>query len=121
MRNECGAMQDFLEAEVSEIPEVLIARLTQVNTFIARSGKLLADAKYVQDAMQAEVYSSYPEAIQKMPATTARNFVNSQTADINYFVNWLDRINRSLVHIGDNMRTQLSFAKEELRLTKSGY
>ena len=36
-------------------------------------------------------------------------------------MNWLDRINRSLVHVGDNLRTQVSYAKEELRLTKSGY
>ena len=56
-----------------------------------------------------------------MPATIASKFITCQNADANYVVNWLDRLNRSLVHIGDNTRTQISFAKEELRLTKNGY
>lgn len=36
-------------------------------------------------------------------------------AEENKIVNWLDRINRTCVHQSDNLRTQLSFEKEQIR------
>ena len=39
----------------------------------------------------------------------------------NQLVVWLDRINRTLVHAGDNIRTQISFAKQDLALQRKGY
>lgn len=82
---------------------------------------LLADAKLIQDNERALLYVEHVEVLKKMAVSTAKSFIESQTGEINYYVNWLDRINRSLVHVGDNIRTQISFAKEELRLNKTGY
>ena len=61
------------------------------------------------------------KAILKMPATIAMKFIASQTVTENYLVNWLDRINRTCTHQSDNIRTQISFAKEQMSLTRRGY
>lgn len=120
-QSECETMQEFLESRASDTPELMLDRLTQLNSYLARSGMLLAEAKLIQDNERALLYVGNADMLKRMPVSTAKAFVESQTGDINYYVNWLDRINRALVHVGDNLRTQVSFAKEELRLNKSGY
>lgn len=120
-QSECETMQEFLESRASDTPELMLDRLTQLNSYLARSGMLLAEAKLIQDNERALLYVGNADMLKRMPVSTAKAFVESQTGEINYYVNWLDRINRALVHVGDNLRTQVSFAKEELRLNKSGY
>ena len=88
---------------------------------MARSGKMLADAKMMQDSAVAAAYAEHTKSILKMPATIAQKFIASQTVDENYLVNWLDRINRTCTHQSDNIRTQISFAKEQMGLTRRGY
>lgn len=114
-------IQDFLEEDFSDDANILVDRLRLINAFLAISGKALADAKLIQDEQTNSLYGQHQNLILKMPATIASKFIASQNADANYVVNWLDRLNRTLVHTGDNIRTQISFAKEELRLTKQGY
>ena len=115
-------IQDFLEEDFEDTDaNILVTRLTNINFYLATSGKALADAKEIQDKQAKIIFAEEIKSISKMPATIASKFITSQNADANYVVNWLDRLNRSLVHIGDNTRTQISFAKEELRLTKQGY
>lgn len=48
-------------------------------------------------------------------------FVAAQSVTANQIVTWLDRINRTLVHAGDNIRTQISFAKQDMALQRKGY
>lgn len=120
-QSECTYMQEFLERDNTDSPEALVERVTKLNVLLARSGKLLADAKLIQDEISADVFISNEATIIKMGATLGRQYVQARTSNINYYVNWLDRLNRAMVHVGDNMRTQISFVKEELRLTKSGY
>lgn len=115
------AIQEFLEQDVSDNPNDLVDRLGTINTFLATSGKALADAKLLQDSKVKELYKNHMNLITGLSATVATKFINAMTDKENYLVNWLDRINRTLVHSGDNIRTQVSFAKEELRLTKQGY
>lgn len=114
-------IQDFLEEDFDENPNILVERLGTINTYLAVSGKALADAKLIQDKKVSGLYSEFNNLIMKMPATIATKFIGSQAYEVNFIVNWFDRINKSLVHTGDNLRTQISYAKEELRLTKNGY
>lgn len=118
---EAQTIQDFLEVTSSDDPAELSWRLSEINTYLARSGKMLADAKLLQDNAVAEIYAQHFKAIQKMPATVVTKFIYAQCANENYLVNWLDRINRACVHQGDNIRTQVSFAKEDMSLTRKGY
>lgn len=118
---EIEEMQSFLEITTSDNPKELIDRLTDINVYMARSGKLLADAKAHQDQVTANVYNEHIDFISRIPATVATKFVSSQCSTANQIVVWLDRINRTLVHAGDNIRTQISFAKQDLALQRKGY
>lgn len=110
---EISEMQDFLEITASDNPTELLSRLTDLNVYLARSGKLLADAKAIQDILTANIFDSKGEYISRLSTTLASKFITSQTATINQIVTWLDRINRTCVHQSDNIRTQISFAKME--------
>lgn len=118
---EIEEMQSFLETTASDNPKELIERLTDINVYLARSGKLLADAKAYQDEVVTNVYSRHIEFISRVPATVAMKFVSAQSVTANQLVTWLDRINRTLVHAGDNIRTQISFAKQDMALQRKGY
>lgn len=121
MIHEIEEMQSFLETTASDNPKELIERLTDINAYLARSGKLLADAKAFQDEVTANVYVSHIEFLSHVPATVAIKFVAAQSVTANQLVTWLDRINRTLVHAGDNIRTQISFAKQDMALQRKGY
>lgn len=121
--SEAQEIQTFLESvpDNNDDPNELSIRLSYLNNYMARSGKMLADAKQMQDLAIAAAYAEHSKAILKMPATIALKFISSQTAEENYLVNWLDRINRTCTHQSDNIRTQISFAKEQMSLTRKGY
>ena len=80
---EIEEMQSFLETTASDNPKELIERLTDINVYLARSGKLLADAKAYQDQVTANVYSQHMEFISRVPATVAIKFVSAQSVTAN--------------------------------------
>ena len=118
---ECLEMQRFLEEVPANDPNVISERLTRTNIYLARSGQLLAMVKQLQDECTNEIFLAEKADIMKMSATLAKQYISSFLSDVNYYVNWLDRLNRTFVHSGDNLRTQMSFLKEELRLNKEGF
>lgn len=121
LRAEAERIQAYLEITASDDPNELAARLSDLNVYLARTGKMLAEASCIRDRAVAAVYAEEARAIFKMPATVARRFVESQTADQNALVVWLDRLNRACTHQSENLRTQISFAKQQLELTRKGY
>ncbi|WP_312900230.1 hypothetical protein [Chryseobacterium taichungense] len=113
---ELKAIQDFIELNISEdeITAVQI-RGNELNAYLARSGKLLADAKYHRDEkLKDSVFENLKEIL-KLSATTANKFIDSLCKEENYLVNWADRINRTATHQLDWCRSVLSKQKEELR------
>ncbi len=121
IKAECQQIQDFLEITTSGDANELVDRLTDLNVYLARSGFLLAEAKRMQEAHIVYVHTMDGAYIKTLSASVAQKFINAKVYEENYLVNWLDRINRTCVHQGDNLRTQISFSKEELKLTRSGY
>ena len=83
---------------------------------MSRSGEMLADAMQLQDRAINAVYAEQGKLILKMPATIASKFVNSCCDQENRLVKWLERINATCKHQSDNLRTQISFAKEQFIL-----
>jgi hypothetical protein len=97
----------------------MIERGNDLNVFLARSGKMLADAKYHLDAKtQSVLIDELRKAgtLAGIPATTINILIKSSCKQENYLVNWLERINRTCVHQLDWLRTCISKAKEEARL-----
>ena len=118
---EAERIQSFLEITTSDEPNELAWRLTELNVYLARSGKMLADAKALQDIATAKYYEDNFEQIQALSPSLANKLIKASVSRENHLVKWVDRIHRSLVHQGDNLRTLVSLAKEQLKLTRNGY
>ena len=118
---ELEDIQSFLEVVTGDEVNELIERLSMLNSYMARTGYLLAVATADRDRAMAGVFAEHQKSILKMPATVSQKFINCLCDTENYYVTWIERLNRACVHQGDNIRTQISFAKENLSLTKRGY
>ena len=109
-------MQTFLETKPGNEPNDLIDRMENLSVLIAKSGKCLADAKYLQDmvvngAIMEALKKSYEE---RLSPSTINKFVTTAAKDLNYLVNLFDRLNSAAVHQLDGIRTIISYRKAEL-------
>ena len=109
------------EEKPSDDPNELTERLAMLSIYMARSGDMLAQAKFLQDDMRSKVFEEKSFEIATLSPTIASKMIESQTGECNYLVNWLDRINRSCVHQADSLRTIFSYVKENLKMTRKGY
>ena len=124
MKEELEKIQEFLEIDVSENPEELIERIKTLNVYMARSGRMLADAKQkLREKKASEISKTILEiAKQNFLSAKAQNaLIESIAQEENFLVDWLDRINKTCTHQIDALRSLLSYEKENLRLNKTGY
>lgn len=118
---ELENIQKYLEITVSDDPDEISERLSMIAVYMARTGYILAEAKMELDQARVSVYSTHVGTIGKLPATVSKMFIESVTDQQNRLVNWVDRLNSACIHQGDILRTLLSFQKENLKLTRTGY
>lgn len=112
LKQECLGIQSYLEITVSDEIAEIEERGNTLSVHLARSGKLLADAKYYQDkAVKDSIISRL--GIDLSP-TTLNKLIAADCETENYYVNWLDRINRACVHQMDWLRSVMSKAKQEM-------
>lgn len=118
MREELEQMQDYLEINVSDNPEEIKMRINDLNVYMARSGKMLADAKNALRVKKASEISETILSIAKqnyLSAKAQNALVDSIAQEENYIVDWCERINRTCVHQIDAMRSLLSYEKEQIK------
>ena len=109
-------MQTFMESKPTDEPAVLAERLAYCNVYLARSGEMLAQAKKLLNEAVASVYDSKGERLLKAGAQLAGKIIAGYCSEEQFLCDWLERVNRGLVHSSDNLRSLLSFAKEGLRI-----
>ncbi|MCW0484095.1 hypothetical protein [Gaoshiqia sediminis] len=117
--DELKTMDEFLTITMSEDAEEAVARGNDLAAYIARSGKLLADAKYhLNKKMKDDVFAALERIARQNGATpTAINaIVKSICKEEQFLVDWSERTNRSATHQLEWCRTVISKAKEEMRL-----
>lgn len=117
LKQKCEEFQKYLDVNfIKDDPESCIERMTELEYIMSASGKLLADAKYIQDEQQSDLQSIVNELSlsMKLTPTIMNNYVKARTKDINYIVNWAERINRSATHMIESLRSALSYRKTEL-------
>ena len=115
IENEAGEIESFLTIVCSEDPNECTERGSQLAVYIARSGKLLADAKYHQDeAVQKSAIAELGKSLKIAPSVLTK-IISASTKRENYTVNRVERLNRASVHQLDWMRTLISKAKEEMK------
>ena len=121
MKEELEKIQEFLEIDVSENPEELIERIKTLNVYMARSGRMLAEAKQrLREKKASEISKTILEiAKQNLISAKAQNaLVDSIAQEENFLVDWAERINKACTHQVDALRSLLSYEKEQLRLTQ---
>ena len=120
--DELQSIDGFLNITCSEQIEEVVQRGNDLAVHIARSGKLLADAKYhLNEKMKDEVFETIRETGKQAKATsTAINqIIKSLCKSEQYLVDWCERVNRSATHQLDWCRTLISKAKEEIKYSSS--
>lgn len=121
---EAIEIDSFLQETMSEMAEEAVMRGNDLAVYIARTGKMLADAKYhLSEAKKDEVLDVLRETAKNAKATSkATNaLIDSICKEEQYLVDWCERLNRSATHQLDWCRTLISKAKEEMRLSPQMY
>ena len=118
LETSLSKMQSFLETPAGLEPQDLLDRIEHLTILVAKSGHLLAKAKFIQDDI---VNTGLMKAIEdgldkKLTPSLINKFVSTNAKNINYLVNWADRINASATHQLDGIRTVISYKKAELNL-----
>lgn len=114
---ECEKIQKYLESPYNvDNVAVCVERAADIESFMAFSGKLYADAKYRLNEMTASTIMNGLKELagDKMSATILRQYVSAMLKDYEYLVDWTERINRATVHAIDLSRTIISKHKAEM-------
>ena len=117
MKKELEEIQKFLEINVSEDMNEITERGSQLSVYIARTGKMLADAKLILDAkMNSEIMETLRKVAKENPmatSTTINKLVNSLCAEEQFVLSWAERSNKTATHQLDWLRTLVSKAKQD--------
>lgn len=117
LEREVDDIEGYLQEVPPDNPNLVIERGNELSVYIARTGKMLADAKYHQDAALVDsiIYNLGKQA--GCPASILRQLVEASCKRQNLLVNSIERLNRAATHQLDWLRTVVSKAKEEMRLS----
>lgn len=98
--------------------EAIISHANNLSARLAMSGKLLADAKYHRSNFYG---SAVMEMLKKqtsevMYADAQKKYLMSISKDHDYLVDWAERVNATLTHQLDFMRSLISKEKELMKM-----
>lgn len=123
MVEELGEIEQYLLIETSDDPAEVRERIARMNVYLARANKIWAEAKYI---LAKEREYLYDEAIDtgtlsNLKPSIVKDIVNAKTADSEYVTILAERVSRTIVHQCDGLRSLLSWNKEDMKLTRTGY
>jgi ElaB/YqjD/DUF883 family membrane-anchored ribosome-binding protein len=124
LKEEAQQIQEFLEIMPSEDGNEAVDRGNELIVHIARTGKMLADAKYhFNQKKSSEVMDTLRKVAKETPHATTKAvnlLVESICREEQFMVDWLERLNRAATHQMEWCRSVVSKAKEEMRLNNVG-
>lgn len=116
---EIKVMQEYLEIEVSEDPNEICERMRTINVYMARSSRMLAEAKAHRRKAERDTFAALPDFVQ-MPANTLKKYLEVCAYEWYEIEDALDSVYKTCVHAIDSLRSLLSYTKEDMRLSRSG-
>lgn len=119
MWSEIKEMQEYLEVEVSEDANEICERMRVLNVYMARSSRMLAEAKAHRRKAERDTIAAVPD-FGTMPANTLKKYLEVCAYEWYEIEDALENLYKSCVHSLDSMRSLLSFSKEDMRLSRSG-
>jgi hypothetical protein len=118
LESEAIKIDSYLQETCSEDPNEAILRGNEIQVHLSRTGKMLADAKFMQDeAVKNSIIAELGKKI-RIPPSILKQLVEASCKKENYMVNWTERLNKTCVHQLDFLRTVISFAKADYNNTK---
>ncbi|MBF0651832.1 hypothetical protein IR083_23735 [Dysgonomonas sp. GY75] len=126
LQEEAQQIQDYLDIECSENPEEILERIRAIMPYISRTAFMLAEAKKALRRKKASEISNTIINIAKEQCLSAKvqnTLIDSiaEEEEEAYLVDWLDRLNAAATHQVDALCSILSYERENLRITKTGY
>lgn len=124
LQEEAQQIQDYLDITCSENPEEVLDRIRAIMPYISRTAFMLAEAKKALRRKKASEISNTIINIAKEQCLSAKvqnTLIDSIAEEEAYLVDWLDRLNAAATHQVDALRSILSYERENLRITKTGY
>jgi hypothetical protein len=121
---EIRKMQEYSQITCSAAPDEIINRISDSMVYLARTNEMLANAKKaLRDKKASEIGETIIKiAKQNFLSAKAQNaLVDSICSEENYLVDTLDRLSATFTHQLDALRSMLSYERENMRLTKTGY
>jgi hypothetical protein len=112
-------MQEYLEIETSDDPNEICERMRTLNVYMARSSRMLAEAKAHRRKAEKDVFSSIPD-FHQMPANTLKKYLEVCAYEWYEIEDALENLYKACVHSIDSMRSLLSYSKEDMRLSRIG-
>ena len=118
LKTKAEEMSVSLSSRIGSEPHDILVRLEELNMMLADSSLCLANARYLQDNTINDAIISVlnDEVMSKASASIVNQFIKSKAKEINYIVNLFDRINSTIVHQIDSLRSILSFQKATMSL-----
>lgn len=118
--DELFAIDSFLNITMSEDVTEAVDRGNDLAAHIARTGKLLADAKYhLNEKLKDQVFETLERTAKNAgaSATAINAIIKSLCKEEQYMVDWAERTNRTATHQLEWCRTLISKAKQEMALS----
>ena len=119
LADECKLIDKEMNTTMSDDMNEAVERGNSLIVYMARTGKMLADAKYHLNAKKktqaVEIIEKLTSA--KYSAKIQNALIDSVAKEEQFIVDWIDRLNRTATHQLDWCRTLISKGKEEMRLT----
>lgn len=121
---ELAAIDSFLNITMSEQVAEVVQRGNDLAVYIARTGKLFADAKcHLNGKKKSEIFDTLRQTASQAGATSkaVNAIIDSLCQEEQYIVDWSERSNRTATHQLDWCRTLISKAKAEMALAPQSY
>lgn len=115
---ECIKIDKELAITISEQPAEAFKRGSDLAVYIARTGKMMCDAKWHQDKAKTEsiIKGVNAKLASQLSATSFNEYVRSCITNENFIANWTERLHRTCEKEWEWCRSILSYAKEEMKL-----
>lgn len=124
LKRETATIQAYLDIVCSNNPEEISDRISQLMSYMARSGEMLAQAKrLLRSRKSVEIRNTIMTVAkaERLSASVQNALLDSVCEQEAFLAEWLERVNKSCTHQIEGLRSLLSYEKEGLRLTKTGY
>jgi hypothetical protein len=116
IHKELDEIQAFLEAQyAADVPEQVQMKFDSLASYMARSGKLKADAEWHYNSL---IESSIMDALkkgyeEKLSPSTINKFVEAAARNYKFLLTWADRVNRTCTHQLEGIRSVMSTLRSE--------